>query len=115
MMSRVVVAVVMLIAWEYSPGKAMMLLAMTTALFPRCYEAVPPIPAIRLRRLLYITALGLQLALLGLGLAFHTSFWATLGGIVSSYLCLYLYDHWLLTHLLRTGQPGSPALEANHE
>jgi hypothetical protein len=115
MASRVIIAVVMFIVWEYSNVKALVMMGTLTGLFPRCYETVPPIPALRLRRLLYVTALGMQLALLGSRIAFHLEFLAMLGGMVGSYLCLGLYDHWLLTHLLRESRPGRPVLEATHE
>jgi hypothetical protein len=118
-LSRVVLAAAMLLVWEHAHGGTLMLMATATGLFPRCYEPVPAVGIIRLRRNLYVAALGLQFALLAAAFAFHLDFHRDFGSIlaggVGSYLVLGLYDHWLLTHLLRAGHSGSSALEPTDE
>jgi hypothetical protein len=66
----------------------------------RCFESVPAVPAIQLRRAAYIATAMLQLTLISLGNLLHPHFTALLSELLTTYLLLYLYDHWLLTRLL---------------
>jgi hypothetical protein len=98
---RVLIVGVCILVWESSHPSAMVLLYGTmTALFPRCFESVPAVPAIQLRRAAYIATAMLQLTLISLGNLLHPHFTALLSELLTTYLLLYLYDHWLLTRLL---------------
>ncbi len=71
---------------------------------PRCFYPAPAIPSIQLRRVLYITCSAiiffsvLSVPFMG---PLHSSGWLLLEIVCATLLVLSLYDHWLLSHLLR--------------
>jgi hypothetical protein len=86
------------------------LLILTLIVLPRCFHAVPASGPIRMRRALAIIG---TVAVLVTDLNFlfaRVGKWTNLAVVCATLLLLDLYDHWLLTRLLRGG-----SVEAQNE
>ena len=96
----VVFAILVIFAHARQPDLSMVPLVKSLFL-PQCFFAVPQSGAVRLRRLLYVSS---TLAVTGflIGGAFSSRcHWMALYVFLWSLLLLGLYDHWLLSYLLR--------------